>query len=63
MSFTFTLEHGDGSPPSSQRSSTAVPNWNLGDTIPLGNDRALRAVGIRDGATPDDDAVLIVKAA
>jgi hypothetical protein len=33
------------------------------DTIPLENDRALRVIEIRDGATPDDDAVLVVEAA
>jgi len=40
--------------------ATAVPNWSPGDTIPLGKDRTLRVIGIRDGATPDDDAVLVV---
>ena len=63
MSFAFTLEHEDGSPAEPPTLATAVPNWKPGDTIPLGNDRTLRVVEIRDGATPDDDAVLIVKAA
>jgi len=36
-----------------------VPNWNPGDTIPLGNDRTLRVIDIRDGATPDDDVLVV----
>lgn len=63
MSFIFTLEHEDGSPADPSTLATAVPNWKPGDTIPLGNDRTLRVVGIRDGASPDDDAVLVVEAA
>lgn len=62
MPFTFTLEHEDGSPAEPPTLATAVPNWNPGDTIPLGNDRSLRVVGIRDGETLDDDAVLVVEA-
>jgi hypothetical protein len=42
--------------------ATAVPNWSPGDTIPLGRNRALRVIGVRDGETVDDDAVLVVEA-
>lgn len=49
MSFTFTLEHEDGSPAEPSRFSTAVPNWSPGDTIPLGNNRTLRVVEVRPG--------------
>ncbi len=42
---------------------TAVPNWNRGDTIPLGGNRTLRVVEIRAGSQPDDDPVLVVEAA
>jgi len=30
MSFTFTLEHEDGSPAEPPALATAVPNWNVG---------------------------------
>jgi hypothetical protein len=35
----------------------------IGDTIPLGHDRTLRVIDIRDGETPDDKAVLVVEPA
>ena len=63
MSFTFTLEHEDGSPAEPHTFSTAVPNWSPGDTIPLGANRTLRVVEVRDGSEPDDDPVLVVEAA
>jgi hypothetical protein len=62
MSFTFTLEREDGSPAEPTTLTSAVPNWGPGDTIPLGNGRTLRVIGIRDGA-PDDDTVLVVETA
>ena len=46
MSFTFTLEHEDGSPAEPPTLRTAVPNWRRGDTIPLGGDRTL---GVQSG--------------
>ena len=61
--FTFTLEHEDGSPAEPPTFSTAAPNWRPGDTIPLGGNRALRVVEVRDGLEPDDDIVLVVEAA
>jgi hypothetical protein len=60
MSFTFTLEHEDGSPAEPPTLATAVPNWSPGDIIPLGNDRTLRMIEIRPG--PDGDPVLVVEA-
>jgi hypothetical protein len=39
MSFTYALEHEDGSPAEPPTFKTAVPNWSPGDTIPLGRDR------------------------
>jgi hypothetical protein len=53
MPFTFTLEHEDGSPAEPRTFSTAVPNWAPGDTIPLGNGRALRVIEIQPGLEPD----------
>lgn len=61
MTFTYTLEHEDGSPAEPPTLATAVPNWRPGDTIPLGNDRTLRVIGTREGDTPDDDPVLMVE--
>jgi hypothetical protein len=40
-----------------------VPNWRPGDTIPLGGDRTLRVIKVRNGSEPDDDPVLVVEAA
>jgi hypothetical protein len=60
MSFTYTLEHEDGSPAEPSTFKTAVPNWSPGDTIPLGRDRTLRVVDVRPGPEPDDDPVLVV---
>ena len=39
---------------------TAVPNWQAGETIPLGADRMLRVVETR---FEDDDSVLVVEPA
>ena len=63
MPFTYTLEHEDGSPAEPTTLSTAVPNWNPGDTIPLGGSRTLRVVEVRPGPEPDGDQVLVVEAA
>jgi hypothetical protein len=39
MAFTFRLEFEDGTPADPPVLHTAVPNWQVGDTIPLGRDR------------------------
>jgi hypothetical protein len=60
MAFLFRLETRDGAAADPSTLSSAVPNWRPGDTIPLGANRTLRVVDIRD-----DDAeqppVLIVE--
>jgi hypothetical protein len=61
MSFTYRVEHEDGSLAEPPTFKTAVPNWNPDDTIPLGNSRTLRVVEIRPGPDPDGDAVLVVE--
>jgi hypothetical protein len=61
MSFTFALQHEDGSPAEPPRFVTAVPNWNPGDTIPLGNGRTLRVIDVSSGPERDGDAVLVVE--
>ena len=47
MTFTYLLEHEDGSPAEPPTLWTAVPNWAPGDAIPLGNHRILRVVRVR----------------
>jgi hypothetical protein len=59
MAFTFKLEHEDGTPADPPTLQTAVPNWQAGDTIPLGADKMLRVVAIRDDDA-DQAPVLVV---
>lgn len=42
MAFLYRLEDEDGSPADPPILNTAVPNWNAGDTIPLGGKSAAR---------------------
>ena len=58
--FYFRLENEDGTPADPPTLHTAVPNWQAGDTIPLGADRILRVVETR---FVDDDPVLVVEPA
>jgi hypothetical protein len=46
MAFVFKLEHEDGTPADPPEHHTAVPNWSVGDTIPLGG-KALRVIDVR----------------
>jgi hypothetical protein len=57
----FRLETVDGAPAEPPTFATAVPNWSLGDVIPLGH-RALRVIGKRDDGA-DQPPVLIVEEA
>jgi len=47
--FTYKLEYEDGTPadPPTMRSAAGV-TWRPGDTVPLGAQRTLRVVAIRD---------------
>jgi hypothetical protein len=60
VAFLFRLEAADGTPVEPPTLASAVPNWRPGDTIPLGAQKALRVVAVRD-----DDAeqppVLVVE--
>jgi hypothetical protein len=49
----------NGAPAEPPTFATAVPNWSLGDVIPLGN-RALRVIGKRDDDA-DQPPVLVVE--
>jgi hypothetical protein len=63
MAFTFKLEQEDGTPADPPILHTAVPNWQAGDTIPLGAERMLRVIEIRPGSNADDNPVLVVRLA
>ncbi|HET8873671.1 MAG TPA: hypothetical protein VFM83_08295 [Gaiellaceae bacterium] len=60
MSFLFKLERTDGTPAEPPSMTSAVPNMRPGDTIPLGRDRTLRIVRVRDDDA-DQPPVLIVE--
>jgi hypothetical protein len=57
--FLFRLETPEGAPAEPSTLSSAVPNWRVGDTIPLGR-RVLRVVELRDDDA-DQPPVLVVK--
>jgi hypothetical protein len=61
LTFTFKLELEDGTPADPPTLRAAVPNWAAGDTIPLGAQRTLRVVRVRDDDA-DQAPVLIVEA-
>ena len=61
MAFLFRLETADGAPAEPATLNSAVPNWNAGDTIPLGR-RTLVVIGKRDDDS-DQPPVLIVEEA
>jgi len=53
------METTDGAPAEPPTLATAVPNWQSGDTIPLGS-RTLRVVCVRDDDA-DQPPVLVVE--
>jgi hypothetical protein len=55
------LEHEDGTPADPPTLHTAVPNWQVGDTIPLGADRMFRVIEVRPESNADDNPVLVVE--
>jgi hypothetical protein len=61
MAFTYRLEKEDGTPADPPVLHTAVPNWQVGDTIPLGADEVLRVIKRR--FDDPDDPVLVVQLA
>jgi hypothetical protein len=58
MAFLFRLqdEHGQAVEPATLK--TAVPNWQAGDTIPLGR-RTLRVVEVRDDDADQAPALVV----
>jgi hypothetical protein len=62
MAFTFKLEHPDGTPADPPTIRSAVPNWEIGDRIPMGPDKpALVVVGLRAIDDPEQNALLVVE--
>lgn len=62
MAFTFKLENPDGSPADPPTLRSAVPNWEIGDQIPMGPGKpALVVVGLRAANDPEQHALLVVE--
>jgi hypothetical protein len=60
MTFTFKLERLDGTPADPPTFKTTMLSWSPGDTIPLGANRTLRVVAIREDDA-DQAPVLVVE--
>jgi hypothetical protein len=60
MTFTFKLERLDGTPAEPSSFETTVLSWSPGDTIPLGRNRTLQVVSIRDDDA-DQAPILVVE--
>ena len=58
--FAYRLERQDGTPAEPPVLHTAVPTWDVGDTIPLGAGKSLRVIETRF-ASADDEPVLVVE--
>ena len=60
MTYSFRLQRTDGSPADPPTLRSTVLTWRQGDTIPLGADRTLRVLGVRDDDA-DQPPVLVVE--
>jgi hypothetical protein len=60
MTFTFKLEQADGTPAEPPSFRTAVPNWRVGDTMPIKAGRMLHVVGIV-ASYEDEPSILVVE--
>jgi hypothetical protein len=60
MTFTFKLERADGTPAEPPSIQSSVLRWTHGDTIPLGANRTLRVLRVRDDDA-DQPPVLVVE--
>jgi hypothetical protein len=58
--FTFKLEHEDGTPADPPVLYTAVPNWNVGDAIPVSAGNSIRVI---ETHVSDEQLVLVVEPA
>jgi hypothetical protein len=61
MTYTFRLQQADGTPADPPTMRSAVWDWRVGHTIPVGRDRTLAVVGVVAGAELDDEPTLIVE--
>ena len=62
MAFTFKLENPDGTPADPPTIKSAVPNWEIGDKIPMGPDKpALVVVGLRSVNDREQHTLLVVE--
>jgi hypothetical protein len=57
MAFVFKLEQADGTAADPPEHHTAVPNWNVGDTIPVRPGKTLRVTKTRLDEGTDGDPV------
>jgi hypothetical protein len=60
LTFTFRLEHADGTPADPPELVLGVYLWNPGDAITLGAGRSLHVVALRDD-DPDQPPALVVE--
>jgi hypothetical protein len=60
MTYHFRLQRSDGSPAEPPTYRSTVLTWRQGDEIPLGRDRRLRVLGVRDDDA-DQSPVLVVE--
>ena len=60
MTFTFRLERLDGAPADPPSFRTVAPRWEPGDTIPIGANRTLQVIRLRDDDA-DQPSVLVVQ--
>ena len=61
MAFLFRLETREGAAAEPPTLKSAVPNWQAGDTIPLGG-RTLLVVGVRDDEADQPPALIVEEA-
>jgi hypothetical protein len=59
MTLTFKLERPDGTPAEPPTFRTSVYVWRPGDVIPLGAERSLRVVHVRDDDADQPPALVV----
>jgi hypothetical protein len=60
MTYHFRLQRTDGEPADPPTYRSSVLSWKQGDEIPLGRDRKLRVLGVRDDDA-DQPPVLVIE--
>jgi hypothetical protein len=59
MTYSFRLQRPDGSPADPPTYRSTVLRWRQGETIPLGPDRTLRVLGVRDDDADQPPALVV----